>query len=102
MVPEPREAPARPVSSVVLQTTPERIEGKIATITAGWQERELEDQELHEHLHGDTINLKIYERADRVWKADTDQASVDLMAKLMQQYGVTPSKPDTSGVVDEP
>jgi NitT/TauT family transport system substrate-binding protein len=37
-----------------------------------------------------------------VWKADSDPASVGLIAKLMQQYGVTPSKPDTSDVVDEP
>ncbi len=47
------------------------IEGKIATITAGWQERENDDADLHEHLHHATINLKLYERADRVWKADT-------------------------------
>lgn len=48
------------------------IEGKIATITAGWQERETDDADLHEHLHKQTINLRIYERADRVWKADTE------------------------------
>lgn len=48
------------------------IEGKIATITAGWQERESEDSDLHEHLHQQTINLKLYERADKVWKADPE------------------------------
>jgi len=48
------------------------ITGRIATITAGWQERESEDQELHEHLQGDTINLRLYERADKVWKADPE------------------------------
>lgn len=48
------------------------ITGRIATITAGWQERESEDQELHEHLSGDTINLRLYERADKVWKADPE------------------------------
>lgn len=47
------------------------IEGKIATVTAGWQERESEDTDLDEHLHHQTINLKLYERADRVWKADS-------------------------------
>lgn len=46
------------------------IEGKIATVTAGWQERESEDTELDEHLHHQTVNLKLYERADRVWKDD--------------------------------
>ena len=48
------------------------IEGKIATITAGWQERESDDADLHEHLHKQTVNLRLYERADRVWKADTE------------------------------
>jgi NitT/TauT family transport system substrate-binding protein len=37
-----------------------------------------------------------------VWKANSDKASIDLMAQLMQKYGITPEKPDTSGVIDEP
>jgi NitT/TauT family transport system substrate-binding protein len=37
-----------------------------------------------------------------VWKANSDEASVDLIAGLMQKYGITPKKPDTSDVVDEP
>ena len=48
------------------------IEGKIATITAGWQERESDDADLHEHLEKNTINLKLYERAERVWKLDPE------------------------------
>jgi hypothetical protein len=48
------------------------IAGRIATITAGWQERESEDADLHEHLAKDTINLKLYERAEKVWKADPE------------------------------
>ncbi|GAB4195267.1 MAG: hypothetical protein OHK0013_01280 [Sandaracinaceae bacterium] len=48
------------------------IEGPIATITAGWQEREHEDGELHEHLGKRTVNLKLYARADDVWKRDPE------------------------------
>lgn len=48
------------------------IEGRIATVTAGWQERESDDADLHEHLHHQTTNLKLYERAERVWKADPE------------------------------
>jgi hypothetical protein len=48
------------------------IEGPIATITAGWQEREPEDGELHEHLGKRTVNLKLYARADDVWKRDPE------------------------------
>lgn len=47
-------------------------EGRIATITAGWQEREAEDQELHEHLGKRTVNLKIWERAEQAFRADRE------------------------------
>jgi NitT/TauT family transport system substrate-binding protein len=35
------------------------------------------------------------------WKADSDQASLDLTAELMGRYGITEGTPDTSGVVQE-
>ncbi len=35
------------------------------------------------------------------WKANSDQASLDLMATLMERYGITDQKPDTSNAVDE-
>jgi NitT/TauT family transport system substrate-binding protein len=35
------------------------------------------------------------------WKAKSDQASLDLTAELMQRYGVTEEKPDTSAAVEE-
>jgi hypothetical protein len=47
------------------------ISGPYVTVTAGWQEREHEDDELHKHFGERTTNLKLYERAERVWKADT-------------------------------
>jgi hypothetical protein len=37
-------------------------EGRIATITAGWRERESEDAELHEVLEARTYNLRLYTR----------------------------------------
>lgn len=45
-------------------------DGRIATITAGWQERESDDQELHQHLNERTRNLELYRRARRVFAAD--------------------------------
>lgn len=48
------------------------ITGKIATITAGWQERESEDSELNEHLEGRTVNLRLYARAEEAWKQDPE------------------------------
>jgi hypothetical protein len=48
------------------------IDGPIATITAGWQERESDDQELHEHLGRRTVNLHLYERARDVFRSDPE------------------------------
>jgi NitT/TauT family transport system substrate-binding protein len=35
------------------------------------------------------------------WKAENDQASLDLTAELMERYGVVGEKPDTSDAVAE-
>jgi hypothetical protein len=43
---------------------------RIATVTAGWEEREGEDQELHEHLWSRSINLRLYERSDTAVRED--------------------------------
>jgi hypothetical protein len=44
----------------------------VATVTAGWQEREPEDTELDQHLGGRTINLALYRRVDQVFARDPD------------------------------
>src|SRR5262249_3506809 len=46
------------------------IAGEIATVTAGWQERETEVEELHEHLGGRAVNLELRRRAERTCGAD--------------------------------
>lgn len=48
------------------------ITGRIAVITAGWQEREAEDEELSEHLSGRTVNLRLHERAEEVFRVDQE------------------------------
>jgi len=48
------------------------VRGPIATITAGWEERELEDDELAEHCGGTTVNLQLWERTDRVFARDPE------------------------------
>lgn len=45
---------------------------RIATVTAGWEEREGEDQELHEHLFGRSFNLRLYERSDAALREDPE------------------------------
>ncbi|GJM44127.1 MAG: hypothetical protein DHS20C21_09690 [Gemmatimonadota bacterium] len=48
------------------------IRGKIAVVTAGWQEREEEVEELHHHLRDDTVPLRLHFRAQRAFDADPD------------------------------
>lgn len=50
------------------------VVGKIALITAGWQEREAEDEDLTEHLGGRTVNLALHKRADAVFDNDPELA----------------------------
>ena len=45
---------------------------RIATVTAGWEEREGEDQELNEHLDKRSVNLRLYERAESALRADPE------------------------------
>lgn len=49
-----------------------RVNGPLAVITAGWEERESEDQEMRDHLGAHTVNLKIYERAEDVMARDPE------------------------------
>jgi hypothetical protein len=46
------------------------IEGRIAAITAGWQEREDEDDDLKAHLDGRTVNLRLHARAEEIFRKD--------------------------------
>ena len=51
------------------------IAGKLAIITAGWQEREPEDAELRAHLGGRVVNLRLHARGEDVFKHDRELAS---------------------------
>jgi len=43
---------------------------RLATVTAGWEERESEDQELHEHLWNRSTNLRLHERSETILRED--------------------------------
>jgi hypothetical protein len=49
-----------------------RVTGRIATITAGWQEREAEDEELDAHLGGHTVNLRLHARGEELFREDPE------------------------------
>lgn len=44
--------------------------GPVAAVTAGWQDREGEDDELREHLGSRTVNLELYRRAEELFADD--------------------------------
>jgi hypothetical protein len=48
------------------------VAGPIAAVTAGWQEREGEDEELRDHLGGRTVNLRLYARCEEAFAADPE------------------------------
>lgn len=52
-----------------------RVDGRIATITAGWQEREEEDEDLREDLGDRTVNLRLHARAEEIFRQDPDFAA---------------------------
>jgi len=73
------------MSSTVVLLGPQRLEptlglavdalgvrGRIAAVTAGWEERESEDQELGEHLGGRTTNLELFRRSEEVYERDAE------------------------------
>jgi hypothetical protein len=49
-----------------------RISGTLAVITAGWEERESEDQEMRDHLGAHTVNLRVYQRVEDVMDKDRE------------------------------
>jgi hypothetical protein len=52
-----------------------RLEGPVATVTAGWQEREPEDGELGRRLGGRDVNLGLYRRWLDVQERDPEFAA---------------------------
>ena len=71
------------------------ISGRLASVTAGWQEREAEDLELHEHLGERTLNLMLYARSEDAFERDPELAAAYRSADCF----VFPSLTDTFGLV---
>jgi hypothetical protein len=67
------------------------LDGPFATVSAGWQEREGDDDELDSLLGGRTANLSLYRRFGEVLDADTDYAAAvlrrrEILAELAELY----------------
>lgn len=64
--------PQRLRPTVVAEVDHHGIDGTVAVVTAGWQEREDEVGELGEHLGRPLVNLRLYRRLDEVFAADRE------------------------------
>ena len=69
------------------------IGGSLAVVTAGWQEREMEVEELEAHLGARTTNLALYRRHDEILRADRALARAlrkrqDRLRELQDLYRV--------------
>jgi hypothetical protein len=66
-------------------------EGPIALVTAGWQEREDQDEELPAQFGRNLVNLRLYERAERVFAEDPEfakahRARQDQLRQIQEYY----------------
>lgn len=66
-------------------------EGPVALVTAGWQEREDQDEELAAQLGRPIVNLKLYERGEKVFAEDPEYAKAhrarqDQLRQLQEYY----------------
>ncbi len=65
------------------------VKGRAATVTAGWQEREADDQELDAELGGGSVNLRLHQRAEAAFAADEELKEAHRLRqeRLMQLQG---------------
>jgi hypothetical protein len=69
----------------------DRQRGQIALITAGWEEREAEDQELREHLQRRAMNLALWARVEAIFEQDPELLTAmrlrhDALRRLQDVY----------------
>jgi hypothetical protein len=65
----------RPTLAAVARTLD--LAGPVATVTAGWQDREPDDAELDALLDGRSVNLRLYARWQDVLARDPDYAAAE-------------------------
>jgi hypothetical protein len=53
----------------------------VALVTAGWEEREAEDQEFREHVDRPVVNLAVWARVERIFERDRE-----LLGALRQRH----------------
>ena len=67
--------PQQPTPDVGAALREAGVHGPVALITAGWQERESDDQALIAALGVEAVNLRLHARSEEVFAADRDLAA---------------------------
>ena len=80
-------------STVADHLAAQGIHGRVATVTAGWQEREDEIHDLQTHLDGRSVSLRLHARADEIFRADPGLAELhherqDRLRLLRRLYAI--------------
>ena len=70
------------VCEAVDDLVPDRAHS-VAVVTAGWEEREGEDEELREHVCRPVVNLAVWERVERIFERDKE-----LLKAMRQRHDV--------------
>ncbi len=60
------------VNAAVAAVVPRDDRRPLAVVTAGWEEREAEDQELREHVQRPVKNLEVWARVERIFDKDPE------------------------------
>lgn len=70
-----------PIVRPAVETLVPGSHAPLAVVTAGWEERELEDQELRDHVQRPVTNLEVWGRVERIFEADPQ-----LLAAMRQRH----------------
>ena len=71
-----------PIVKQAIETlVPRAASAPVAVVTAGWEEREAEDQELRDHVQRPVVNLGIWGRVERILESDPQ-----LLAAMRQRH----------------
>lgn len=70
---------------------PPRDDRPVAAVTAGWEEREAEDQELRDHLQRPMVNLAVWQRVEQIFEQDGELLQAmrqrhDTLRKVQELY----------------
>jgi hypothetical protein len=69
------------VRPAVETLVPDPAVGPLALVTAGWEEREAEDQEFRDHVQRPVVNLAVWARVERIFEQDAE-----LFAAMRQRH----------------